>query len=243
MKSICIILLAVVLCSGIHGQNLKADSDVYLDNIRQELQKQWPANKTINLVFHGHSVPAGYFKTPVVNTLESYPFQLLKALKTEYPYAVVNVINTSVGGEHSASGASRFKSDVLIHKPDVLFIDYGLNDRKIGLEKAKKAWEQMIKAAQKRHINVILLTPSPDEKVNILDSDADLEKFAVQIRELSKKYEVGLVDSYALFRQKVIAGDPLNIYMAQFNHPNEKGCYLIAGGIMEYFKQRRQGPK
>lgn len=236
MKKSVMFLAAIVFCSFIHGQDRTADPAVYLGNIRQELQKQWPKNSTVNLVFHGHSVPAGYFKTPVVNTLESYPFQLLKELKGIYPYAVVNVINTAIGGEHSASGAKRFKSDVLNHKPDVVLIDYGLNDRKIGLEQSKKAWVQMIKAALRKKIKVILLTPSPDEKVNILDTTSDLEKYALQIRELSKKYGVGLVDSYELFRQKVLAGDRLNRYMAQFNHPNEKGCYLIAEGIMQYFK-------
>lgn len=236
MKKGVILLAALVLCSLSKGQDGSAAPAAYLENIKQELQQQWPLNRTINLVFHGHSVPAGYFKTPVVNTLQSYPFQLLKQLKGLYPYAVVNVINTSIGGEHSASGAKRFRSDVLNHKPDVVFIDYGLNDRKIGLVQSKKAWEQMIKAALKKKIKVILLTPSPDEKVNILDTATELAKVAIQIRELSKQYGVGLVDSYDLFRQKVLAGDPLNIYMAQFNHPNEKGCYLIAEGIMPYFK-------
>jgi len=236
-KSICIILLSVILVSSQAINKVDVGGEPgYLSNIKKELKKEWPANRTINLVFHGHSVPAGYFKTPVVNTLGSYPFQLLSELKKLYPCAVINIINTSIGGEHSASGANRFKSDVLIHKPDVLFIDYGLNDRKIGLEKSGKAWEKMIKAALKKNIKVILLTPSPDEKVNILDKNSDLEKYAIQIRELSKKYGVGLVDSYELFRQKVINGDRLSMYMAQFNHPNEKGCSIIAEGIMDYFK-------
>ncbi len=113
-------------------------------DIKAELQKEWPGNRTINLVFHGHSVPAGYFKTPFVNTSDSYPYQLLKKVKAHYPYAVINIINTSIGGENSVSGAKRFKSDVLTHKPDVLFIDYALNERGVGLEKAKKAWELMI---------------------------------------------------------------------------------------------------
>ena len=38
-----------------------------------ERTKAWPKNRTINLVFHGHSVPTGYQKTPEVRTFESYP--------------------------------------------------------------------------------------------------------------------------------------------------------------------------
>lgn len=237
MKTIFLILLSTILLSYQTNDAIKVvNPSDYLDDIKIELKKEWPKNRTINLVFHGHSVPTGYFRTPVVNTLESYPFQLLKELKAIYPYSVINIITTSIGGENSVSGEKRFEDDVLIHKPDVLFIDYALNDRSVGLEKSKEAWEKMIRKSLKQGIKVILMTPSPDQNVNILEADNDLEKHSIQIKALSKKYGVGLVDSYELFRQKVISGDSISIYMSQVNHPNEKGNFLIANGIMKYFK-------
>jgi hypothetical protein len=161
---------------------------------------------------------------------------VLSNLKAEYPFAVINSINTSIGGENSVSGQKRFKQDVLRFKPDVLFIDYALNDRGIGLEASKKAWELMIKAALKLNIKVILFTPSPDQSVNILETDTDLDKHAGQIRHLAADYGVGLIDSYALFKQKVREGGQLESYMSQVNHPNKKGHELIAIEIMSYFK-------
>ena len=231
-----ILTLAVILSVELPCKvEAKASSD-YLKEIINELKKEWPANRTINLVFHGHSVPAGYFKTPVVNTLESYPFLLLKELKEIYPYAVINIINTSIGGENSISGAKRFESDVLIHKPDVLFIDYALNDLPAGLDNAGVAWRKMIEMALKMKIKVILLTPSPDQRINLLEQNNELEKHAIQIRSLSEEYGVGVVDSYEIFREKVISGDSLSTYMSQVNHPNEKGNLLISGEILKYFK-------
>jgi len=47
-----------------------ADSATYLNDLKLEMKIEWPKNRTINIVFHGHSVPAGYFKTPQVNTIE-----------------------------------------------------------------------------------------------------------------------------------------------------------------------------
>lgn len=207
----------------------------YLKPIKEELVKEWPNNRTINLVFHGHSVPAGYFKTPVVNTMDAYPNQVLGLLKEKYPYAVINVINTAIGGENSQSGQKRFESDVLCHKPDVLFIDYALNDRGLGLEKAKTAWEKMIVEAQKRGIKTILLTPSPDLSVDLLDPNTDLELHAKQIRLLAKNYQLGLVDSYARFRDNKAAGGEIEDYMSQINHPNANGHAVIAKEILKYF--------
>ena len=236
MKNIVFILVAFLLVS--YQKNdipHLADPDNYLTDIKTELKKEWPKNRTINLVFHGHSVPAGYFKTPVVNTFDSYPMQVLKIVKEKYPFAVINIINTSIGGENSLSGEKRFDSTVLSHHPDVLFIDYALNDRSAGLDKAAKAWSTMIEKALKRNIKVILLTPSPDQRLDILSPDNELEKHALQIKALAKKYDVGLIDSYEEFRNKVISGDPITNYMSQVNHPNQKGHLLIANKIAAFF--------
>ena len=212
-----------------------ADPASYLNDLKAEMKKEWPKNRTINLVFHGHSVPAGYFKTPVVNTLEAYPYQVLRALKAEYPFAVINIINTSIGGENSESGAKRFETEVLNHKPDVLFVDYALNDQGIGLKRAKVAWEKMISIALKKGIKVILLSPSPDQRVKILETNTVLEQHKTQIKSLSEKYGIGFVDSYKMFQQRVVSGEPITKYMSQVNHPNENGHGLIANGIMRYF--------
>ena len=82
MKNIGFILLALLTLSYQKNDNNRlADPINYLSGIKAELKKEWPNNRTINLVFHGHSVPAGFFKTPIVNTFDSYPFQVLKILK------------------------------------------------------------------------------------------------------------------------------------------------------------------
>ena len=214
----------------------QADQATYLSEIKTELQRQWPKNRTINLVFHGHSVPSGYAKTPLVKTFDSYPFQVLKQLKSLYPYAVINVITTSIGGENSVQGEKRFKRDVLIHKPDVLFIDYALNDRSIGLEKSKKAMEKMIRQALKKKIKVILLTPSPDLTIDLTKPGNVLEQFTDQLISLAKKYKIGLSDSYAVFKSLAQSGQDLKPYMAQSNHPNARGHFLISQEIMKWFK-------
>lgn len=211
------------------------EKDNYLESIKQELLIQWPKNRTINLVFHGHSVPSGYFKTPDVRPLQSYPHLLLKELKQVYPYAVINTILTCIGGENAAQGAKRFKRDVLNHKPDVLFIDYALNDRGIGLEASRQSWEFMIKAALKKNIKVILLTATPDQKVDLADAKTDLQLLCNQVKELSAEFKVGLGDSYASFQKIHSDGGKLADYMSQVNHPNEKGHQLVVDEIMNYF--------
>jgi lysophospholipase L1-like esterase len=214
----------------------QASQEDYLQVVKAELKKKWPANKTINLVFHGHSVPSGYFRTPDVRTLEAYPHQLLQQVKSLYPTAVVNVIVTAIGGENSEQGLKRFSKEVLVHRPDVLFIDYALNDRKPGLSKAKAATEKMIRKALKKNILIVLLTPSPDLQVDIKSPNNELEQLSKQISELAKQYNVGLADSYTRFKELAEKGEDLKEYMSQSNHPNAQGHVLIATEVMKYFK-------
>ena len=213
-----------------------ADKTTYLNEVKQELQKKWPANRTINFVFHGHSVPAGYFDTPDVNTLKAYPYLTLQMIKERYPYAVVNSITTAIGGENSERGCARFINEVMVHHPDVLFIDYALNDTGLELERAREYWETMIQEALKQHVKVILQTPTPDQRVDIMDSQTALEQHAQQVRELAAKYHVGLVDSYAAFKKLKQNGEDLSTYMSHVNHPNEKGHTVVCNLIAEWLK-------
>ena len=227
------------ICSLGHSQDAeleRVNPSTYLNDLKKEMQIEWPNNRTINLVFHGHSVPSGYFLTPEVNTLAAYPALVLKEIKARYPFAVVNVIVTAIGGENSVQGAERFERDVLIHKPDVLLIDYALNDRGEGLEKSSHAWMQMLIQAKEQNIKVILLTPSPDQRVDYTDANNELQQHTDQVIRLAKEHQVGLVDSYKAFEFLYTDKDKLRNYMSQVNHPNEKGHELIAREIIEYFK-------
>lgn len=232
-------LIACMIAGALAGMprqvRAQADSATYLSALQTELQQKWPHNRTINLVFAGHSVPAGYANTPYVHRLRSYPFLLLKALQQKYPYSVVNVITSAIGGENSEQGEKRFKDDVLVYKPDVLFIDYALNDRSMGLERSRAAMEKMIQMALARHVKVILMTPSPDLTVDITQPDNILGQFTRMLQGLAEKYQVGLADSYGAFVALAESGKDLHPYMAQSNHPNEKGHEVIVGQIMHWF--------
>jgi lysophospholipase L1-like esterase len=228
----------IITCCALSLVSLRAqtaDTATYLDSVRHELTKEWPSNRLVNVVFHGHSVPSGYFHTPDVRTLQAYPHLTLAALKEKYHSAVVNTIVTAIGGEQSEQGAARFEKEVLRHQPDVLFIDYALNDRTIGLERARKAWEAMIQQALAQNVKLILLTPTPDLSIDVLDEATPLAQHAAQIRALAAKYHIGIVDSYAAFQTLAKNGVPIADFMSQFNHPNAQGHAIVSYLIMKWF--------
>lgn len=208
----------------------------YLDEVLCELQKQWPDNRTVNIVCHGHSVPAGYFATPFIDTFNSYPHLLHRIIKERYPFACLNVIVTAIGGENSLSGSKRFDADVLCHKPDVIIIDYSLNDRGIGLEASKSCWSKMIEKALENNIKVILLSPSWDKSYyEQNESWRELVMHAKQVRDLAEKYQTGFGDSFNAFRHYTESVGDLADLLSHVNHPNKKGHELIAGELAKWF--------
>lgn len=217
------------------SEPLAAMAEQYLHAVTAELARQWPRNRTVNIVCHGHSVPAGYFRTPVVDTFNAYPHLLHRGLKERFPYAVVNVIVTAIGGEDSEAGAKRFERDVLSLRPDIVTIDYGLNDRRIGLQRAEAAWKTMIAQVQATGAKVILLTPTPDTAAKLDDPADPLNQHAEQVRRLAREKGVALVDSLALFQGRLHAGELLDSFMSQSNHPNRKGHEIVAAELLKWF--------
>lgn len=241
----------IMVCFASLHSNAQGDKS-YLKKVQIELKKTWPNSRTVNLVFHGHSVPSGYFVTPEVRKFESYPHLSLVKIKDKYPGAVVNSITTSIGGEHAEGGERRFVQEVLTMRPDVLFIDYALNDRSIGLERAKVAWQKMIDLAsahrftshdgQEHRVKIVLMTPTPDTSEDILSDDAPLAQHARQIRALAEQYGIELVDSYMLFKN-MAKKESLASYMAQTNHVNAKGHQVVADAIVKLFIEAEKGTK
>jgi lysophospholipase L1-like esterase len=200
-----------------------------------EFEKPWPKNRIINLVFHGHSVPAGYHKTPEVKPFESYPHLVHQLLKKQYPFAVINVILTAIGGENSLTGAPRFERDVLCHQPDVIFIDYALNDRGKPPEKVEAAWRSMIESAKKQNIPVILITPTGDSRADISNPQDPLCQQAAMIRSLAAEENVLLADVFAAWQAELANGTPHTDLLSQINHPNLRGHTLAAEVIAKPF--------
>ncbi len=215
-----------------------AHTTAYLADMIAILKSHWPDNRTVNIVCNGHSVPAGYFATPMVDALNAYPHLLYRELKQRFPFAVLNVIVTARGGEESDAGAARFAEDALCHKPDVVTLDYGLNDRRIGLDSARIAWRMMIEQTLARGCKVILLTPTHDvtQRTTYTGDDRHLlVEHAAQIRDLAGEYELGLADSFAAFQRYEETTGPVDDLLSWSNHPNRQGHKLVAVELLRWF--------
>ena len=198
------------------------------------LESKWPDNRTINIVYHGHSVPSGYFDTPNVRTFEAYPQLVHVELKSRFPHAVINTIVTAIGGETSARGVQR-SDEVLAHRPDLVLIDYGMNDLGIPPGEMKPAWTSMIETFRGAGCYVVLITPTWDEREpeRLRKGSFGLKAIAGVIQELGCVSNVPVADVYGLWTRKIASGIESSSMLSWSNHPNAAGHDLICQAIID----------
>jgi hypothetical protein len=93
----------------------------------------------------------------------------------------------------------------------------------------------MIEEASAKNKKIILLTPTPDLALNILNTANILHVHMRQISGLANKYQTGIVDSSKIFHREAENGNDLPALMSQSNHPNERGHELVAKTIFNSY--------
>ncbi|MBI5384931.1 MAG: SGNH/GDSL hydrolase family protein [Verrucomicrobia bacterium] len=69
----------------------------------------------------------------------------LKWFQQEFPKATVSEINAAIGGTGSDLGVFRLRHDVLDHKPDLLFVEFAVNDGGASPEQIHRGMEGIVR--------------------------------------------------------------------------------------------------
>jgi hypothetical protein len=66
--------------------------------------------------------------------------QSFKAIQEMFPQSKMTMVNASVGGTGSVVGAFRADNDLIKHRPDLVFIEFAVNDGSSAVRDPKKIW-------------------------------------------------------------------------------------------------------
>ncbi|MCI0661759.1 MAG: GDSL-type esterase/lipase family protein, partial [Acidobacteria bacterium] len=118
---------------------------VFFDKLR--------SGKAITVAYLGGSQTAGIGASNPERT--SYRVLVTEWLRKKYPKSQLTEINAAVGGTGSLYGALRARRDVIAFKPDLVLIDFAINDANEDEGSAKKAIEGLLRQ--------LLIVPQPPE--------------------------------------------------------------------------------
>ena len=95
----------------------------YVERTRRDIESG--ADATI--VCFGDSITAGYA------VRRGFPSFLLESLRQRFPDSKIEMINSGISGDTSQDGLSRLDWAVLSYEPDLVTINFGINDCVLGL--------------------------------------------------------------------------------------------------------------
>lgn len=128
--------------------------------------------------------------------------QSAELLKKLYPKAAIRSINAAIGGTGSDLGAFRLAHDVLRHKPDLVFIEFAVNDAGAKDDRVRKAVEGIVRQIRKALPDSDICFVYTVTKGNLKDYQAGrLPRPASIMEEIAEHYRLPSVNlSYEVAR-------------------------------------------
>ena len=102
-----------------------------LPNVLAKLKE----GKEVRIAYFGGSITAA----------NGWRVKTLAWFKKQYPQATISEINAAIGGTGSDLGVYRLNYDVLRHKPDLMFVEFAVNDGGAQPEQIQRCMEGIIR--------------------------------------------------------------------------------------------------
>ncbi|MFA6373925.1 MAG: SGNH/GDSL hydrolase family protein [Methanothrix sp.] len=198
----------------------------FVEKTRRDLE----SGCNVTIVAFGDSITAGFA------VRRGFPSFWKAMLAEKYTEANVEMINSGISGDTSMDGLARLDFSVLSYEPDLITINFGINDCALGLglEEFEMNFVEMVRRIRAGpNSEVLLLSSQPLETPPY---DRMVLDYYQAVQRVAKEMDVGFVDVYAAWMRAVHAGTPLgSLILPGLDHPNEAGYRIIAEELMRLF--------
>ncbi|MBE6704043.1 MAG: hypothetical protein E7583_02155 [Ruminococcaceae bacterium] len=190
--------------------------DIILSNTYSKLTE----DKELTIVYIGGSVTDGYGSTN--QSQNAWAAHLGNRIKELYPDVKLNNQKKSIGGTGSYFASFRYEREIAPLNPDLLFIEYAINDKYNGVtyDQVVKSSESIVRLANKFNpaIDIIfVLTFDSGTK----DSDYDQLRAHRDVAEYYGYPVLKMADKvYAMLEE---TGEDYSVYFKDGVHPNDAG--------------------
>lgn len=208
-----------------------------------------PPTRTLGRVFAklkaGQDTTIAYFGGSIT-AANGYRVKTLKWFRDTYPQAKITEVNAAIGGTGSDLGDFRCNSDVIAHNPDLVFVEFSINDGSPKNEFRKATMEGIVRQ--------LWSSPSKPEIVFLYTTSRTLDHARVSHPAVAKHYGIPDIDLQPTLLEALKRTDlpkpteeqlanpkldwktPGQIFMADTVHPNDFGHTLYTETIVAWLK-------
>ena len=185
--------------------------------------------------------PDGEYQ-PVYRSDQGYCARLERRLRQLFPAAAVTVLNAGISGDNSRGGLARLERDVLSFRPDLVTVNFGLNDAmsrdaEAGLAAYKRNMRALFEGILASGAEAMLVTPNfmcgyvssavEGEGLRAVAAQAAqvqnegvLTRYVNAAREIARALNVPVADAYRRWERMSLCGvDTTALLSNGINHP------------------------
>ena len=178
----------------------------------------------ITVAYIGGSITEGYN----AGTTEFYAKTCTDLLQGYFPDITVTGVNAGISGTPSLLGNLRLERDVLSADPDIVFVEFAVND---GQEaEYKNAYESLVRTllTQEKDIAVVLL-------FTVLDSGYTCQE---HMSKIGANYDLPMISVHDSVYEEIEAGRMTwQDYSNDQSHPNAYGHKCITDFVDNYYQK------
>lgn len=201
-------------------------------------ERRAESGETLSVVFLGGSLTWGAQATDPM--LTSYRALTSRKLEERYPAAHFRFWDAAIGGTGSQLAAFRLERDVLARKPDLVFLDFTINDDPYSSPQPDRlaSYESLVRRLVTAGVPVVQaifaakVDVSTTPKVRPLDAEH---------KAIAAAYGLPTGDAVTLMRAKVAGGeataDELWDAPPDVTHPGDKGYALYAAAVWSAYER------
>ena len=205
-----------------------AAADARLQAVLQRLD----AGQPITLATIGGSITTGYAANPPRE--RGWAAQVAAQLGRR---GTVRFVNAGVSGTDSAAAVQRLQAHVLDEKPDLVIVEFGVNDRWLDEPVRGSSYEALLR-------RLLSASKPPAVVALLLTQQGNRERDAVELqRRLATRYGITAIDFGRWMEGRAERGlDRWDRLYDEPVHPKQHGHDVIAQAVMEAFQEVAQAP-
>lgn len=192
----------------------------------KKVMRRAEKGEKVTIAFLGGSITQGCLAT--VHE-KCYAYLTYLWWKERYPKAEMVYVNAGIGGTTSQFGIARVDQDVLAYHPDLVFVEFSVNDENTSF--FQETYEGLLR--------YLYGNGSAPAVMIIHNIQYDVGKTAEEIhRELGKYYQLPCVSMQSTIYAKMMAGNFDSRDVTEDDlHPNDRGHRMLADVITYYLEQ------
>lgn len=195
-----------------------------LDNTLSRLKN----DKKLTVAYFGGSVTAGQG-----GTKGGWRAITTQWFKDSYPDAEITEIDASIGGAGSLLGISRVDEDIIAKSPDLVFIEFAINDvyEEFSKENSAVFVESIVRRINSKLPDTDIVFVFVTDKFKVGTEYTNL----VGQREVAEFYGIPYIDAGAAINNEVAAGHGIwENYFVDSVHASDKGYEVYGKAITEF---------